>query len=260
MRWRDVGELSLLLLAFLLYFSVRGAVIDRPDLAYEHALQIIDAERRVGIFWEANLNAWASKHLVFAQTLNLVYFWLHFPLIIVFAIWLYFAHPNRYSLLRDAFLASGGIALVCYWLYPVAPPRELPILAAEFDPTAPPEILGFVDTMRDYLGYAYQTQSTRPFVNPYAAMPSLHFGWDLILGGGVIWVFGGPARRYAIVVGIALPLLQFIAVIASANHFILDVVAGAGVAGLGVSIALLARRLHPALAVRKRSWRADLTH
>ena len=89
--------------------------------------------------------------------------------------------------MRDAFLLSGAIALVIYWLYPVAPPWALNALADRFDPNAPSYVTGFFDTMQAYLGYGYQAQSTRAFVNPYAAMPSLHFGWDLLLGIGIVW-------------------------------------------------------------------------
>jgi hypothetical protein len=152
---------------------------------------VIDAQRWLGIFWEDSMNDWAAGHRLVAQLMNLVYFYLHFPLIIAFGIWLYFFRRHRYTLTRDAFLASGAIALVIYWLYPVAPPRELPELAARFDPNAPPYIGGFLDTMQEYLGYAYDTQSTRAFVNPYAAMPSLHFGWDLLLGLAMIRAFWG---------------------------------------------------------------------
>ena len=131
---RDLLEGALVGFAFLLYFAVRGAVVDRPEAAYWHARDVIDAQRWLGIFWEDSLNDWAADHRLVAQMMNLVYFYLHFPLIIVFGIWLYFFRRNRYTLTRDSFLASGAIALVIYWLYPVAPPRELPELAARFRP------------------------------------------------------------------------------------------------------------------------------
>ena len=196
---RDLLEAAIVAVAFLLYFGVRGAVIDRPEVAYNNALDVIDAQRALGFFVEDDLNNWVKDKLFVAQTMNLVYFYLHFPLIIVFGIWLYYFRREKYTLTRDAFLASGAIALVVYWLYPVAPPRELPELAARFDPNAPSYVRGFIDTLQVHLGYAYDTQSTRAFVNPYAAMPSLHFGWDLLLGLGIIWAFwpagGRPAAK-----------------------------------------------------------------
>jgi len=232
-------------------------VIDRPEVAYNNALDVIDVQRALGFFVEDGLNGWVKDKLFIAQTMNLVYFYLHFPLIIVFGIWLYYFRREKYTLTRDAFLASGAIALVVYWLYPVAPPRELPELSAQFDPNAPPYVRGFIDTLQVHLGYAYDTQSTRAFVNPYAAMPSLHFGWDLLLGLGIIWAFA-PRRRdrgrsrswlwMAVLIGIALPVLQIFSITLTANHFLLDAVAGGIVALLGIALAVaLQRRGYPAL-------------
>ncbi len=240
---RDLLEGALVGLAFLLYFGVRGAVVDRPEVAYWHARDVIDAQRWLGIFWEDRLNDWAAGHKLVAQAMNLVYFYLHFPLIIAFGIWLYFFRRDRYTLTRDAFLASGAIALVIYWLYPVAPPRELPELAARFDPNAPPYIGGFLDTMKEYLGYAYDTQSTRAFVNPYAAMPSLHFGWDLLLGLALVRAFWGERWLWIMApLGVAMPVLQIFSITLTANHFFLDALAGGIVAIAGICLALAVER------------------
>ena len=190
---RDLMEALLVGVAFLLYFAVRGSVVDRPETAYFHALDVIDIQRKLGIFWEDDMNNWIKDRHFLAQTANIVYFWLHFPLIIAFGIYLYYAQRHKYTLMRDAFLTSGASALIVYWLYPVAPPRALPELARLYDGGGPEYIRGFFDTMQEYLGYGYQAQSTKAFVNPYAAMPSLHFGWDLLLGVGIVWRPGGGA-------------------------------------------------------------------
>ena len=251
---RDLLEGALVGFAFLLYFGVRGAVVDRPEAAYWHARDVIDAQRWLGIFWEDSMNDWAAGHRLVAQLMNLVYFYLHFPLIIAFGIWLYFFRRQRYTLTRDAFLASGAIALVIYWLYPVAPPRELPELAARFDPNAPPYIGGFLDTMQEYLGYAYDTQSTRAFVNPYAAMPSLHFGWDLLLGLAMIRAFWGERWLWVMApIGVALPVLQIFSITLTANHFFLDALAGGVVAIAGIGLALAVERwVYPWIGVQLR--------
>ncbi|TMG03367.1 MAG: phosphatase PAP2 family protein [Chloroflexi bacterium] len=256
---RDLLEGAIVAVAFLLYFGVRGAVIDRPESAYWHAVDIIKAQRALGFFWEDDLNAWVKDRWFWAQAMNLSYFYLHFPLIIAFGIWLYYFRREKYTLTRDAFLASGAIALVVYWLYPVAPPRALPELAQQFDPNAPSYVYSFVDTLQEKLGYAYDTESTRAFVNPYAAMPSLHFGWDLLLGLGIIWAFW-PSKRdsstqtrsqgdlsrwwflLAVAIGIMLPTLQVFAITMTANHFLLDAVAGGVVALLGIGVAVALQR------------------
>ncbi len=238
---RDFMEGAIIAVGFLLYFWVRGAVVDRPEAAYWHARDLIDFQRSLGFFWEDDLNNWIADRKFWAQLMNVVYFYLHFPLIIVFGLWLYFFRRRQYTFVRDSFLASGAIALVIYWLYPVAPPRELPELAAQFDAAAPAYILGFFDTMEQYLGYAYDTQSTRAFVNPYAAMPSLHFGWDLLLGIAIIAAFRRtPLAWLAVTIGVALPLLQILAITTTANHYLIDALAGGivAIAGLGVALAL----------------------
>ena len=255
---RDFMEGAIIAIAFLLYFWVRGAVVDRPEVAYWNARDLIDFQRSLGFFWEDNVNDWIADRKFWAQLMNVVYFYLHFPLIIIFGIWLYFYRRHQYTFVRDSFLASGAIALVVYWLYPVAPPRELPELAAQFDTAAPAYILGFFDTMEQYLGYAYDTQSTRAFVNPYAAMPSLHFGWDLLLGIAIIGAFRRtPLAWLAVAIGVALPLLQIVAITTTANHYLIDAVAGGIVALAGLGIALTLRKWgYPRLVeqIRRLPW------
>jgi len=240
---RDILEGAIIAVAFLLYFWVRGAVVDAPENAYWHARDIIDVERSLHIFVEGDMNRWVTGHHWLAQVLNYTYFYLHFPLIIVFGIWAYYYRREKYTFIRDSFLASGAIALVIYFLYPVAPPRALPELAAQYDAAAPAYVHQFVDTMKQYLGYAYDTQSTDSFVNPYAAMPSLHFGWDLLLGIAIINCFRGTRFGWlAIIIGVALPLAQILAITMTANHFFLDAVAGGIVALTGLAIAYAMHR------------------
>jgi len=259
---RDLVEALIVGVAFLLYFAVRGAVIDRPEAAYRHAMDVIDAQRYLGIFWEDDMNEWIRDREFWAQTANIVYFWLHFPLIIAFGIYLYYGQRGKYTLMRDAFLTSGAIALVVYWLYPVAPPWTLKELAIDrgFDPNAPSYVTGFFDTMQAYLGYGYQAQSTEAFVNPYAAMPSLHFGWDLLLGVGIVWASWRRRLMWiTLPIGIFLPLSQIPAITATANHYFLDAAAGAVVALIGFPAALALRRwaYPPLIAALERSpWPA----
>jgi len=223
-----------------LYVLVRGRGVARPYDAFQNALDVIDAQRWLGIFWEPDMQEWIIDNWFLTQVSNYVYFWLHFPLIVVFGLVLYFFDRRKYTFLRDAFLASGAISLIIYGLYPVAPPRLLPELAVEFNVVLDADLQVFVDTMNEHLGYGYQAQSMRPFVNPYAAMPSLHFGWDFLLGIGIIWAF----RRYPFIwpLGVALPVTQIFAIVVTANHYFLDAFAGMAVALLGLAIAAALQR------------------
>lgn len=243
---RDLLEAAIVAVAFLLYFAVRGSVVDRPAEAFANALDVISVQRKLGFLWEPDMHEWVLGNLSLVQAANIVYFWLHFPLIVVFGICLYLRGRHRYTFLRDAFLASGAISLIVYGLYPVAPPRLLPQLAQELGLPLPGDVAGFVDTMNVYLKYAYQTQETGAFVNPYAAMPSLHFGWDFLLGLGIIWV---SRRPWALMLGVALPVMQILAVVITANHYLLDVFAGMAVSVLGLPVAAAFQRwVYPPLS------------
>jgi hypothetical protein len=251
---RDLLEAAIVAVAFLLYFGVRGLVADRPEAAYLHSKDILELQRSLGFLWEDDMNAWIADKKFWAQVMNLTYFYLHLPVIIPFGIWMYYFRRGKYTLTRDSFLTSGAIALVIYWLYPVAPPRELGELAARFDPNAPAYVTTWVDTLQKYLGYAYDTQSTRAFVNPYAAMPSLHFGWDLLLGLGIIRAFRGTALVWpAVFVGVFLPASQVLSITLTANHYFLDAAAGGVVAVAGIGLAvIMERRVYPWLGERLR--------
>jgi hypothetical protein len=222
--FRHVYEIALVAVAFLLYFVVRGSVVDREAEAVANAVEIIDLQRRLGFWWEPDLNAAVLDHHWLIQIFDGIYFWMDFPLIVAIGLWMYFfGFRHQYTVARDALLASGAIALVVYHLYPVAPPRLLP-----------PEY-GFVDTLAEYNHLAYQAQSTEFFVNPYAAMPSLHFGWAMLVGGVLFW----STRNWAVrALAIALPVAQFTAILFTANHYILDAMAGAVVGLMGLLVAM----------------------
>jgi hypothetical protein len=233
-RW-GLHELVVVVLAFLLYFFIRGAVADREADAFANARDLIDMERTLGVYWEAEMQGWIVGSEPMIRAMNWIYFWGHMPVVVAFAIWLYFRHRRAYALVRNAFLASGAIAIVIYAAYPVAPPRLLPDA-------------GFIDTMAVYDRVGYQTQESKAFVNPFAAMPSLHFGWSLLLGVMVARVGRRPAWMLA---GIAWPIAMFFSIVLTANHWIVDAVAGGVVsfAGLGIAV-VIDRRIWPAIHAR----------
>lgn len=219
--YRDVFEIALVALAFLLYFLVRGAVVNHTDDAYRNARHIIDLERAMGIFWEPRLQQVVLHRKPLVDLFNVIYFWLDFPLIVAIGLWLYFFRRHEYTVARDALLLSGAISLVIYATFPVMPPRLLP--TGEF-----------VGTIEKYDQLSYQAQSLSAFVNPYAAVPSLHFGWAMIIGGALVWSVRNPVVRGF---GILLPWAQLAAIVFTANHYIIDAVAGCAVcvAGLGLA-------------------------
>ena len=227
---RDVLEIALVALAFLFYFLVRGSVVDREDEALRNAIDIIDLERTLGFFWEPELNAAILDYQALIQLFNGVYFWGDFPLIVGIGLWLYlFGHRHEYTVARDAVLASGAIALVVYQLYPVMPPRLLPLELG----------FGFIDTLEAHSNLSYQAQSTQPFVNPYAAMPSLHYGWAALVGGVLFWATRNFWLR---TLGVLMPIAQLTSIVFTANHYIFDAMVGLVVALLGLLVAMALQR------------------
>jgi hypothetical protein len=221
-------EVAFVLTSFLIYFFIRGAVVDRVEEAMDRAYTLIQLEQNLGFYWELQLQALILDHYWAIKAMNWIYFWGHMPLVIILAVWLYIWHRPEYVLTRNAFLLSGAIGVVMYALWPVAPPRLLDE--------------GFVDTMALYDRVGYNAQETAAFVNQYAALPSLHFGWSLLLGVVVAKV---GKRPWFVAFGIIWPVAMFFAIVMTGNHFIIDAIAGAAVSFVGLGLAYLLRRAWP---------------
>ena len=230
--YRDIFEIGLVALAFLLYFIVRGAVVDRHADALSNANRLIDLERALGIFWEPRLQEVVLHRKPLIDLFNFIYFWLDFPLIVFVGFSLYFFRRHQYTVARDAILLSGAISLVIYNLFPVMPPRLLP--TGEF-----------VGTIEKYNQLSYQAQSMQAFVNPYAAVPSLHFGWAMIIGAAIVIATRNPLAR---AFGILLPWAQLAAIVFTANHYIIDAFVGLVVCLAGIVLAAAMQRwFYPAV-------------
>ena len=216
-------EVLIITAAVVAYFGVRGLTEGSDAVAVANAQRIVDFERSVHLYWEPEAQELIENSRPAMEVVNVVYMYGHWPVIAVAATWLYFRRRPSYFRTRDAFLISGGLGLLAFALFPVAPPR-----------LADPE---FVDTVTRY-SRSYRVLQPPAFVNQYAAMPSLHFGWNLLIGLALV------RESRAIVVRIfggVLPVAMAFAVVLSANHFILDAIAGAGLALFG----LLLSSMHP---------------
>ena len=177
-------ELGLAALGGLIYFLIRGGVVDRAEEAFGRAADLVDLERALGLFWEPAMQGWILDSPTLIALFNGVYFWLHMPLILAMAVWLLWRHRDVYRLTRNAFLVSAVIALVLYATLPVAPPRFFPEL-------------GFVDTMALYSEANYQAQEAGPFVNPYAAAAQSAFWLGAAAGHRLVAGAAARARREA---------------------------------------------------------------
>ncbi len=209
---RFLLELFLVLGGYFAYHLVRGAVNGRVDVAFANAAVVIRLERSLGIFWEAHLQGLVLSHDALVSLFNWIYIWGFLPVIGGLALWIFFYRPRSFALYRNAFLISGAIGLIFFVTLPVAPPRFLPHL-------------GFIDTVtqKDNIYHILQNPA---LVNEYAAMPSLHLGWNLLVG---LAIFRTTSLWYTKAFGLLMPVLMLAAVVFTANHYLLDTVAGVAV-------------------------------
>lgn len=207
--WHAVPrELAYVASGVVLYFGVRGLTVANTEVAVRHAHDIVAWEKGIGLYVEPSMQDLVDDAHWLTTLMNWVYIWGHWPVISLALLWLVLDHPAGYRVTRNAMLASGTVGLVVFALFPVAPPR----LAN----------LGLIDTVTNYSS-AYRVLQPADFVNQYAAMPSLHVGWDLLIG---IALFTYSRHRAIRIIGVVLPVLMALSVLATANHYLADVVVG----------------------------------
>ncbi len=234
LRW-VLGQAGLVLLGVFVYFGVRGLTESSTARAVDHAYDIVAFERALGLNLEQKLQDFVAPSEAIQTFANWIYIWGHWPVIITTMIWLVWQHRDIFLRLRDAMMVSGVLGMVVFVSYPVAPPR----LAD----------LGLVDTVTEQ-SRAYRVLQPPAFVNQYAAMPSLHSGWDLLVGMAIIAAASSVVLK---VVGFAMPVLMAFAVVATANHYLVDVVAGVALVLVGHTVALLLeRRRHERRRLQRR--------
>jgi hypothetical protein len=214
-------EAAIIALAAFTYVLVRELTEGSPERAVANARALLELEQRLGIDHERSLVALAVEHDWLRTFANWIYIWGHWPVIIGVSAWLYVHHRPRYVWLRNGIIVSGMIGFAFFALVPMAPPR----LSG----------LGYVDTITTWSN-SYRVMQPPAYANLYAAMPSLHFGWDLLVG---IALFTSTTVLALRVFALAMPTLMGFAVVVTANHWVLDVVVGLAVVTAGVAIAEL---------------------
>ena len=214
----------------VVYFGVRGLTAGSPETAREHAHDVLALERTLGLDVEAGVQALLVDIAPLTTFANWVYIWGHWPAITGTLVWLALHDRTLFRRLRNAMIASGALGLCVYTTYPVAPPR---LLDARY-----------VDTITEQSN-SYRVLQPPAFVNQYAAMPSLHVGWDLLVGLALVAAAGGLLLR---TVGRLMPAVMAAATVLTANHYVLDVLAGAafGLIGWAIALQLERRRLRRA--------------
>ncbi|MEV0845548.1 phosphatase PAP2 family protein [Streptomyces sp. NPDC049954] len=227
LRWWT--EIPLLLLVYGAYSA--GRLVARGDVAQavDHGLAILRVEKFFRINAEHPLNRLFTREPWLGIPADFWYASLHYVVTPAVLVWLFRYRTAVYRAGRTWLMTSTMIGLIGFTLLPTCPPR---LLAAGH---------GFVDTMAHYSSYGWWGgEASAPrglggMTNQYAAMPSLHVGWALWCGV-MLWRHG--RSRWARAAGIVYPLVTTLVVMGTANHYLLDALAGVAVMGAG---ALLSR-------------------
>jgi membrane-associated phospholipid phosphatase len=206
-RLGPVAEAVLVAAAFVLYMVVRGVTQHGHDRAVANAHAILRAERAFRIAPEAAIQEWVLERSFWLTFFNAVYVWLFWPTVLVALVYLYRRHRAEFVRFRNALFLSGLAGLAVFASYPVAPPRFLE---------------GFTDTV-DELTRAHFVAHPSGLTNQYAAMPSFHVGWTVLASFVLVRTLHRPAAR---MVSALPPLLMSVAVMATGNHFLLDLLVG----------------------------------
>jgi PAP2 superfamily len=214
-------EAALVTGAILAYFAIRNITAGAPGEAFANGERIVELERWLGVAWEDSVQAAIVGSDLLVMLANWVYIWGHWPVILSTAGVLYLWRRDSYYLLRNTLFISGGIGFLFFALVPVAPPRLLE--------------LGLVDTVTGQSN-AYRALQPPGLTNQYAALPSLHVGWNFAVG---IVLFMTTAHLAVRAFAILSPLAMTFAVVATANHFVVDVAAGVAVVLAGLAGALI---------------------
>jgi hypothetical protein len=210
-------EATLVAGAILAYFTIRNVTAGAPAEAFTNGGHVVDFERWLDIDWEDGVQGAIAGRDGLVTLANWIYIWGHWPVILSTAVALHIWRRDRYYLLRNALFISGGIGFFFFALVPVAPPRLLDI--------------GLADTVSDQ-SHAYRALQPPGLTNQYAAFPSLHVGWNLAVGIVLFMTTTHLAVRTFAVVS---PLAMTFAVVATANHYMVDVAGGATVVLVGLA-------------------------
>jgi hypothetical protein len=193
-----------------IYEVVRGQGHATVAAAREHTDWIVALERHTHLYGERAIQRAAHWVPGVPTLLGIAYIALHFLGTAAFLVWLHRRHPSRFPLVRNTLIGATGVALVIYLLYPVAPPR-----LAE---------LGFVDTVTHNAKVNLSSDLLGSLYNPFAAVPSLHFGYALLVGMTIGTLVRG---RLARAIGWSYPAVMMFVIVATGNHFFFDAAAGA---------------------------------
>jgi membrane-associated phospholipid phosphatase len=224
--YADFGYQLLIWFGFLAAYQVARGVANRdPTRAFANGWRVIDAEQRLAGLGELTLQGWTQSSHVLETLVAWTYWNSEFTVVGLALLWVYFRRNRAFTRFRNTILLANVLGLIGYVFLPTAPPRLF-------------TSMGFTDTLSTFGGLNQGSGLVELASNPYAAMPSLHAADALIAGVILASVVRRPIWK---AVWIFWPLWVWFAVIATGNHFWLDVLAGIVVAVIALAIVYRAR-------------------
>ena len=206
-------------ISYFLYTLTRNSVPAHELLAMHRAVDVLNFEHALHIDIEHTVNTTVAGLTWVAVPADYYYATLHFAITIGTLLWLYVRHPWRYRGVRTALYVTNMVALLGFWLFPLAPPRMLP---------------GFVDTVVHFHTWgSWGSGDVAAASNQFAAMPSLHIGWSLWCGV-TLWRLAKP--MWVRIAGLCYPAVTLLVIVGTANHFLLDAVGGVVALSIGFAI------------------------
>jgi membrane-associated phospholipid phosphatase len=222
----DFARQLVIWFGFLAAYQVARGVADRdPSRAFANGWRVIDIEERLAGLGELTLQGWTQSSRFLETVVSWTYWNSEFTVVGLALLWVYLRRNDSFTRFRNTILLANVLGLVGYVLLPTAPPRLFPAM-------------GFADTLAKIGGLNHGSGLIELASNPYAAMPSLHAADALIVG----IVLASVCRRWwAKTVWLVWPLWVWFAVMATGNHFWLDVLAGVVLAVAALAIVYRAR-------------------
>jgi PAP2 superfamily len=208
--------------AYTFVRNSQGTNLDARAQAFTNAKRIIRAERWIGMYQEESIQDWFLRSRPIIQFLNGYYGIAHFVVTIAAMVWCFRKRPWRYRSIRNGLALMTWFALIGFKFFPLMPPRLLP------------KRYGYVDTL-EVIGSPWNFKSgpVAQVSNQFAAMPSLHFGWAAWCAVA-FWPWATTWPRKVLL--LAYPLLTLVAIVATANHYILDALGGFAVFTIGMRL------------------------
>jgi len=224
--YADFARQVLIWFGFLLAYQVARGLADRdPTRAFDNGWRVIDLEQRLTGLGELTLQGWTESSKFLAELVSWTYWNSEFTVIGLALLWVYLRRNSAFTRFRNTILLANGLGLIGYVLLPTAPPRFF-------------TSIGFTDTLGQFGGLNHGSGLVELASNPYAAMPSLHAADALIVG----IVLASVARRWPVkVLWLLWPIWVWFAVMATGNHFWLDVLAGIVLGTIALAVVYRAR-------------------